>query len=133
MLIPLIKLLMQLAVGYFVIKFVLKSLKGSHKGKRSARRSRKAHKNSVKAKQYKGEADDSLVTLLTHRFLNYRERHGATESAKATKTLTRSFEDEEGNEYSETTSVRFVKPAPKTNRRLSPWGGTVDSSEDYDD
>lgn len=27
---------------------------------------------------------------------------------------------------------RAAKPAVKTNRRLSPWGGTIDSDEDYD-
>ena len=131
MLIELLKLIIQFAVAYFVIKFVLKSLKGSRGSRRhSVKRTRKA---SVKSNQYHGEKGDSLVTLLTHKILNYNDNRKST-SQSTQATLKRTFSDsgeEDTPGYSQTILARTSKPAAK-NRRLSPWGGTVDSSEEYD-
>lgn len=127
--------IINLAFYALLFYFVLKLFRRKGRGNKAGRQDAKQALKDSRAYEYRGEKGDSLVTLLTHRFLNYRDRRESLSPSPSNVALKQQYDEEDGKpeNTSDVAKSNNTRPAPRKNIRLSPWGGTVDSSEEYYD
>lgn len=114
---------------YTIGKFIMKKFHlGSHKQKRNHKKSNGKSFNKKKNKK----AKQSLTTMIVDKYFDHKDNNQLDQLPDGRLILS-----------SEEPGVlpplprhpivgRAAKPAIKKNRRLSPWGGTMDLDEDYD-